>query len=45
MDGSTYAGAQWQRFMQDVAKDYNTSKFTKPSEKVLEGKNGTTKIG
>jgi membrane peptidoglycan carboxypeptidase len=45
VDGSTYAGAQWQRFMQDVAEDYNTGKFTKPSDKVLEGKNGTTKIG
>lgn len=35
VDGATYAGAQWQRFMRDQAKNYKTDKFSMPSEKVL----------
>jgi membrane peptidoglycan carboxypeptidase len=45
VDGSTYAGAQWQRFMEDIARDYDTEDFEKPSERVLEGRNGSTAIG
>lgn len=35
VDGATYAGAQWQRYMQSVARNYNTDAFTTPSAKVL----------
>lgn len=35
VDGATYAGAQWQRFMQAQAKNYNTDKFDAPSNTVL----------
>ncbi|MDY3049735.1 MAG: transglycosylase domain-containing protein [Rothia sp. (in: high G+C Gram-positive bacteria)] len=35
VDGATYAGAQWQRYMQAQAKNYKTDKFTTPSAKVL----------
>ena len=35
VDGATYAGGQWQEFMQAQAKKYNTKKFNMPSEKVL----------
>lgn len=37
VDGATYAGAQWQRFMRDQARKYDTDKFPMPSEKVLSG--------
>ncbi|MFF0943899.1 transglycosylase domain-containing protein [Kocuria sp. CPCC 205300] len=45
VDGSTYAGGQWQQFMREVARDYDTGKFEEPSEKVLEGRNGTSRPG
>ena len=35
VDGATYAGAQWQKFMQAQAKNYNTDKFDTPSNTVL----------
>lgn len=35
VDGATYAGGQWQRYMQAVAKNYNTDPFTAPSASVL----------
>ncbi|ORC16421.1 penicillin-binding protein [Rothia nasimurium] len=35
VDGATYAGAQWQRFMQAQAKNFNTDKFDEPSSTVL----------
>lgn len=35
VDGATYAGGQWQQFMQKQAKNYNKDKFEKPSEKIL----------
>lgn len=35
VDGATYAGAQWQRYMQAIARNYNTDTFTAPSPKVL----------
>ncbi|MCT1367936.1 MULTISPECIES: transglycosylase domain-containing protein [Kocuria] len=35
VDGSTYAGKQWQNYMQAVARDYNTDAFTNPSDKVV----------
>lgn len=35
VDGATYAGGQWQQFMQSQAKKYNTKKFNMPSDKVL----------
>lgn len=35
VDGATYAGAQWQRFMKDQAPKYKTDKFALPSDKVL----------
>lgn len=45
VDGSTYAGGQWQEFMREVAPDYDTGKFEEPSKRVLEGRNGTDKPG
>lgn len=45
MDGSTYAGGQWQRFMEEVARDYDTDEFEEPSDRVLEGRNGTSEPG
>ncbi len=45
VDGSTYAGEQWQRFMREIAPDYDTEDFAKPSEDVLEGENGSKEIG
>lgn len=35
VDGATYAGSQWQRFMQAQAKNFNTDPFDLPSQKVL----------
>ncbi|WP_237200008.1 transglycosylase domain-containing protein [Rothia nasimurium] len=35
VDGATYAGAQWQKFMQAQAKNYNTDAFDLPSNSVL----------
>lgn len=35
VDGATYAAAQWQKFMQAQAKNYNTDKFDTPSNTVL----------
>ena len=35
VDGSTYAGAQWQNYMRDVARDYDTSQFSNPPSRVL----------
>ncbi|MDO4897774.1 MAG: transglycosylase domain-containing protein [Rothia sp. (in: high G+C Gram-positive bacteria)] len=35
VDGATYAGAQWQRFMKAEAKNYNTDKFNEPSSTTL----------
>ena len=35
VDGSTYAGAQWQNYMRDVARDYDTSEFSDPPSRVL----------
>lgn len=35
VDGATYAGAQWQRFMQAEAKNFNTDKFELPADSVL----------
>ncbi|MDY6050870.1 MAG: transglycosylase domain-containing protein [Rothia sp. (in: high G+C Gram-positive bacteria)] len=35
VDGATYAGAQWQKFMQAQAKNYKTDKFDTPSDTVL----------
>lgn len=37
VDGATYAGSQWQRFMRDQAPKYNTDKFAVPSNGVLSG--------
>ena len=34
VDGATYAGAQWQQFMQAMAPKYNTEKFTEPPASV-----------
>ncbi|MCP3425127.1 transglycosylase domain-containing protein [Rothia sp. AR01] len=34
VDGSSFAGTQWQRYMNTVKGDHNTDKFTDPSEKV-----------
>ncbi|WJZ67490.1 transglycosylase domain-containing protein [Kocuria rosea] len=45
VDGSTYAGGQWQRFMEEVARDYDTDEFEEPSDRVLEGRNGTSEPG
>jgi membrane peptidoglycan carboxypeptidase len=45
VDGSTYAGGQWQQFMREVARDYDTDKFEEPSDRVLEGRNGTSRPG
>ncbi len=45
VDGSTYAGGQWQQFMREVARDYDTGKFEEPSRRVLEGRNGTSRPG
>jgi membrane peptidoglycan carboxypeptidase len=45
VDGSTYAGAQWQRFMREMAPEYSTEQFEEPSKRVLMGRNGTTAIG
>lgn len=45
VDGSTYAGGQWQQFMREAARDYDTGKFEEPSKKVLEGRNGTSRPG
>lgn len=45
VDGSTYAGGQWQRFMREVAEDYDTDEFAEPSDRVLEGRNGTSRPG
>lgn len=45
VDGSTYAGGQWQRFMRETARDYDTGEFEEPSERVLEGRNGTSRPG
>lgn len=45
VDGSTYAGGQWQKFMREAARDYDTGKFEEPSKKVLEGRNGTSRPG
>ena len=30
VDGATYAGAQWQQFMQAMAPKYNTEKLLSP---------------
>lgn len=35
VDGATYAGAQWQQFMEAEADKYNTDRFARPSGKVL----------
>ncbi|MBM7051982.1 transglycosylase domain-containing protein [Rothia sp. ZJ1223] len=35
VDGATFAGTQWQRYMNETAKRYNTDKFAQPSNKVL----------
>lgn len=35
VDGATYAGTQWQKFMQAQAKNYNTDRFDTPSNTVL----------
>lgn len=35
VDGATYAGGQWQQYMNETAKRYNTDKFAQPSDKVL----------
>ena len=35
VDGATYAGLQWQRYMQAEAKNYNTDRFENPSASVL----------
>lgn len=35
VDGSTYAGGQWQRYMMAVAPDYDTSTFSNPPANVL----------
>lgn len=35
VDGSTYAGEQWQNFMNDVARNYDTSQFSDPPSSVL----------
>lgn len=37
VDGSTYAGGQWQRFMEAVANDYNTDAFPEPPSNLTEG--------
>lgn len=34
VDGSTYAGRQWQDYMKAVSRDYNTDTFTDPSDKI-----------
>ena len=34
VDGSSFAGMQWQRYMNAVKGDHNTDTFTDPSEKV-----------
>lgn len=39
VDGATYAGAQWQTYMQTVAPKYSTDKFKEPSAKVLSTNN------
>ena len=39
------AGGQWQRFMEEVARDYDTDEFEEPSDRVLEGRNGTSEPG
>ena len=45
VDGSTFAGGQWEQFMREVARDYDTGRFEEPSERVLEGRNGTSRPG
>lgn len=35
VDGATYAGGQWQRYMNETSRRYNTDKFDQPSNKVL----------
>ncbi|MFW0154733.1 transglycosylase domain-containing protein [Rothia sp. P6271] len=35
VDGATYAGAQWQTFMKEQAKNYNTDKFPLPPNEML----------
>ncbi|ROZ65602.1 penicillin-binding protein [Kocuria soli] len=37
VDGSTYAGGQWQRFMQATAPDYDTSTFPDPPSNLTAG--------
>ncbi|MFI7482221.1 transglycosylase domain-containing protein [Kocuria sp. M1R5S2] len=45
VDGSTFAGGQWQQFMREVARDYDTGQFAEPSDRVLKGRNGTSEPG
>ena len=45
VDGSTFAGGQWEQFMREVARDYDTDEFEEPSDRVLEGRNGTSRPG
>lgn len=37
VDGSTYAGGQWQRFMNATARDYNTDAFPSPPDSMTSG--------
>lgn len=37
VDGSTYAGGQWQQFMNAIARDYNTDTFPEPPDNMTEG--------
>ena len=38
VDGATYAGGQWQKYMQEVAPSYSTTPFSEPPASVLSTK-------
>ncbi|WP_144791152.1 transglycosylase domain-containing protein [Kocuria palustris] len=37
VDGSSYAGEQWQAFMEEIAPDYNTDEFPSAPDNLIEG--------
>ncbi|KAA9395321.1 penicillin-binding protein [Kocuria coralli] len=41
VDGSTYAGGQWQRFMRSVAPNYDTEAFPDPPSNLTQGSGAT----